>query len=127
MVIDSVCTYCGVGCDISAEVEDNKIQKIFAKEEGLVSQGRLCIKGKQGWDFLTHPKRLRNARVRKAFLAKNSALFADLDMDYLEPVDHDFSRRLDYIKMTQRSQRFFYNPLMIRGIEKHKPKMLFVL
>ena len=32
MVIDSVCTYCGVGCDISAEVEDNKIQKIFAKE-----------------------------------------------------------------------------------------------
>jgi len=90
MVIDSVCTYCGVGCDISAEVEDNKIQKIFAKEEGLVSQGRLCIKGKQGWDFLTHPKRLRNARVRKSFLAKNSALFADLDMDYLEPVDHDF-------------------------------------
>ncbi|WP_310439354.1 molybdopterin oxidoreductase family protein [Sulfuricurvum sp.] len=90
MVIDSVCTYCGVGCDISAEVEDNKIQKIFAKEEGVVSQGRLCIKGKQGWDFVTHPKRLRNARVRKSFLAKNAALFADLDMDYLEPVDHDF-------------------------------------
>ncbi|MDD5717498.1 MAG: molybdopterin-dependent oxidoreductase [Sulfuricurvum sp.] len=90
MVIDSVCTYCGVGCDISAEVEDNKIQKIFAKEEGTVSQGRLCIKGKQGWDFVTHPKRLRNARVRKSFLAKNSALFSDLDMDYLEPVDHDF-------------------------------------
>lgn len=90
MVIDSVCTYCGVGCDISAEVEDNKIQKIFAKEEGLVSQGRLCIKGKQGWDFVTHPKRLRNARVRKSFLNANATLFADLDMDYLEPVDHDF-------------------------------------
>jgi formate dehydrogenase major subunit len=90
MVIDSVCAYCGVGCDISAEVEDNKIQKIFAKEEGVVSQGRLCIKGKQGWDFVTHPKRLRNARVRKSFLAKNATLFADLDMDYLEPVDHDF-------------------------------------
>ncbi|MDD5051998.1 MAG: molybdopterin-dependent oxidoreductase [Sulfuricurvum sp.] len=90
MIIDSVCTYCGVGCDISAEVEDNKIQKISAKEEGTVSQGRLCIKGKQGWDFVTHPKRLRNARVRKSFLAKNAPLFADLDMDYLEPVDHDF-------------------------------------
>jgi len=90
MVIDSVCTYCGVGCDISAEVDDNKIIKIGAKEEGTVSQGRLCIKGKQGWDFVTHPKRLRNARVRKSFLAHNSALFADFDMDYLEPVDHDF-------------------------------------
>ncbi|MCX6073888.1 MAG: molybdopterin-dependent oxidoreductase [Campylobacterales bacterium] len=90
MIIDSVCTYCGVGCDIAAEVEDNKIQKIFAKEEGVVSQGKLCIKGKQGWDFVTHPKRLRNARVRKSFLSANAALFADLDMDYLEPVDHDF-------------------------------------
>jgi formate dehydrogenase major subunit len=90
MVIDSVCTYCGVGCDISAEVEDNKIQKIFAKEEGTVSQGRLCIKGKQGWDFISHPKRLRNARVRKSFLNANAALFADLDMDYLEPTGHDF-------------------------------------
>ncbi len=28
--IESVCTYCGVGCDIVAQVEDNKIQKIFA-------------------------------------------------------------------------------------------------
>lgn len=90
MVIDSVCTYCGVGCDISAEVEDNKIVKIFAKEEGVVSQGRLCIKGKQGWDFVSHAKRLRTARVRKSFLNANAALFSDLDMDYLEPVDHDF-------------------------------------
>ncbi|HEX5710392.1 MAG TPA: molybdopterin-dependent oxidoreductase [Sulfuricurvum sp.] len=90
MVIDSVCTYCGVGCDISAEVEDNKIIKMFAKEEGVVSQGRLCIKGKQGWDFVTHPKRLRNARVRKSFLNANAELFSDLDMDYLEPIDHDF-------------------------------------
>ena len=62
MIIDSVCTYCGVGCDISAEVDDNKIIKIAAKEEGTVSQGRLCIKGKQGWDFVTHPKRLRKSR-----------------------------------------------------------------
>jgi formate dehydrogenase major subunit len=90
MIIDSVCTYCGVGCDISAEVEDNKILKVFAKEEGVVSQGKLCIKGKQGWDFVTNAKRLHNARVRKSFLNANAELFADLDMDYLEPVDQDF-------------------------------------
>jgi formate dehydrogenase major subunit len=90
MVIDSVCTYCGVGCDISAEVEDNKILKVFAKEEGVVSQGKLCIKGKQGWDFVNNAKRLHTARVRKSFLNANTALFSDLDMDYLEPVDHDF-------------------------------------
>ena len=35
--IESVCTYCGVGCDIAAEVSDNKIQKIFAYKDGVVS------------------------------------------------------------------------------------------
>ncbi len=95
MVIDSVCTYCGVGCDIAAEVEDNKIIKIFAKDDGVVSQGRLCIKGKQGWDFISHPDRLRNARIKKSFLAKNSHLLADLDLDFLEPVDSEFYE-IDY-------------------------------
>ena len=50
--IESVCTYCGVGCDIAAEVFDNKIQKIFAYKDGVVSEGKLCIKGKYGFDFV---------------------------------------------------------------------------
>lgn len=95
MVVDSVCTYCGVGCDIAAEVEDNKIVKIFAKDDGVVSQGRLCIKGKQGHEFLNHSTRLRNARVRKSFLAKNSELLSDLDLDFLEPIDSEFYE-IDY-------------------------------
>ena len=47
--IDSVCTYCGVGCDIAAHVKDNKIVKIFAHPDGVVSQGKLCVKGKYGF------------------------------------------------------------------------------
>ncbi|MBU1657813.1 hypothetical protein KKG72_02030, partial [bacterium] len=40
-VIDSVCTYCGVGCDIAANVNvaENKIISIFAHPDGVVSQG----------------------------------------------------------------------------------------
>jgi len=72
--IDSVCTYCGVGCDIAAHVKDNKIQKIFAHPDGVVSQGKLCIKGKYGFDFVDSEDRLRKPRIRKSFLEKNPAI-----------------------------------------------------
>ena len=74
--IDSVCTYCGVGCDIAAHVDtkENKIVKIFAHPDGVVSQGKLCIKGKYGFDFVDADDRLRIPRIRKSFLEKNPTI-----------------------------------------------------
>jgi len=72
--IDSVCTYCGVGCDITATVKNNKIQKIYAQSDGYVSKGKLCIKGKFGYDFLTSSNRIKGVRVKKSFIEKNKAL-----------------------------------------------------
>ncbi len=69
--IESVCTYCGVGCDIVGVVEDNKIEKIYASADGLVSQGKLCIKGKYGYDFVDSDERIREPRIRKSFLEDN--------------------------------------------------------
>ncbi|MCD6258098.1 MAG: molybdopterin-dependent oxidoreductase [Helicobacteraceae bacterium] len=76
VTIDSVCTYCGVGCDIAANVNvaENKIEKIFAHPDGVVSQGKLCIKGKYGFDFVDAPDRLRIPRIRKTWLEKNPAI-----------------------------------------------------
>ena len=72
--IDSVCTYCGVGCDIAAYVKDNKIIKIFAHPDGVVSQGKLCVKGKYGFDFVDSKERLSIPRIKKSFLEKNPAI-----------------------------------------------------
>ncbi|MEA3353433.1 MAG: molybdopterin-dependent oxidoreductase [Campylobacterota bacterium] len=69
--IGSVCTYCGVGCDITAQVQDNKILKIYAQSDGYVSQGKLCIKGKHGFDFVDSPHRIRDARIKKSFIEDN--------------------------------------------------------
>jgi len=69
--IDTVCTYCGVGCDIVGVVEENKIKKIYASADGYVSQGKLCIKGKYGFDFVASDERIRQPRIKKAFLEKN--------------------------------------------------------
>ncbi|MCK5294074.1 MAG: molybdopterin-dependent oxidoreductase, partial [Arcobacteraceae bacterium] len=69
--IASVCTYCGVGCDITAVVEDNKIQKIYAQADGYVSRGKLCIKGKSGYEFVDSDKRVRDVRIKKSFIEDN--------------------------------------------------------
>ncbi|NPA03506.1 MAG: molybdopterin-dependent oxidoreductase [Epsilonproteobacteria bacterium] len=76
--IDTVCTYCGVGCEITANIENGLITKVFAKKESEVSQGKLCIKGSYGWEYLFHPNRLQNALVKKEFVKKNSSLFENL-------------------------------------------------
>ncbi|WP_373035201.1 molybdopterin oxidoreductase family protein [Sulfurimonas sp.] len=91
--IDSVCTYCGVGCDIAANVDtkENKIVKIFAHPDGVVSQGKLCIKGKYGFDFVDAEDRIRIPRIKKSFLEKNPAIknvigskLKDLDDEWYE-------------------------------------------
>ncbi len=71
MLKQSVCTYCGVGCDIEAVVQNNEIKQIKANKDGIVSGGKLCIKGKYGFDFTNHPDRLPPVKVKKSFLNKN--------------------------------------------------------
>lgn len=69
-VVNSVCTYCGVGCEISATVEDNKVVKIEGLKEGVVSRGKLCIKGKKGFKFLSAKERIRQPLIEKEFAKK---------------------------------------------------------
>lgn len=85
-IIDGVCTYCGVGCDIAAHIKDNKIQKISAHPDGVVSQGKLCIKGKYGFDFVDSKERLRIPRIKKAFLEKNPSI-KEVILSSLKEVD----------------------------------------
>lgn len=73
--IESVCTYCGVGCDIEGHVKENKIEKITASAEGVVSEGNLCIKGKYGFDFVTSENRLTSPLIKKAFLENNPNIY----------------------------------------------------
>lgn len=84
--IDSVCTYCGVGCDIVGHVHENKITKITASPDGYVSQGRLCIKGKYGFDFVASDNRVRAPRVKKSFIARNPRIAVDV-ADALRELD----------------------------------------
>ena len=85
-IVDSVCTYCGVGCDIAAEVDTqkNKVLKVFAHPDGVVSQGKLCVKGKYGFDFVQDPNRLQKPRIKKSFLEKNKHIYNAISSSLVE-------------------------------------------
>ena len=114
--VQSVCTYCGVGCDIVAEVENGSIVKMFADKEGLVSEGRLCIKGKYGYDFLYSPNRVRKPRIRRSFIDKNRENFPEsiqkrlfllkgFDKDFLE-CSYDLAYDIAAFKLKELTEKY---------------------
>lgn len=50
-VTTTICPYCGVGCNLSVHVQDDKIVKVTSPKEHQVTYGHLCIKGRFGWQF----------------------------------------------------------------------------
>ena len=69
--VDSLCPYCGVGCQVSYKVKDEKI--IYAEgRDGPANHNRLCVKGRFGFDYIHHPHRLTKPLVRLDKLAKNT-------------------------------------------------------
>jgi formate dehydrogenase major subunit len=61
---DSVCPYCGVGCAVTFHTREGRI--VLAEgRESPVNQGRLCVKGRYGWDYSMHPQRLTKPLIRR--------------------------------------------------------------
>ncbi len=56
---DTICPYCGVGCQLTVHAQDTKIVKVSSPLDHSVTQGNLCIKGRFGWQFT------QKAEVRK--------------------------------------------------------------
>ena len=58
--VDSVCPYCGVGCQLTYNVKDNRILYVQGKD-GPANSSRLCVKGRYGFDYVQHRHRLTTA------------------------------------------------------------------
>ena len=56
--VNTVCPYCGVGCELEVSVKNNAIIKINSSPEDRVNNGWLCVKGKFGFEYVSHPERL---------------------------------------------------------------------
>ncbi len=63
--VDTVCPYCGVGCALTYHVDREQNHIAFVEgRESPGNQGRLCVKGRYGFDFTSHPHRLTRPLIR---------------------------------------------------------------
>src|SRR5882762_4721229 len=74
--IDSVCPFCGVGCLLTYHVKENKIQFVTGKD-GPSNHGRLCVKGRYGFDYAHHPHRLTKPLIRREGVGKSADFVVD--------------------------------------------------
>ncbi len=81
--VDSVCPYCGVGCQLTFNIKDNRILWVDGKN-GPANQSRLCVKGRFGFDYVNHPHRLTKPLIRRDDAPKS----ADIDLDPANPLTH---------------------------------------
>ncbi|HEX5539634.1 MAG TPA: formate dehydrogenase subunit alpha [Methylophilaceae bacterium] len=68
--VDSVCPYCGVGCQLTYHVKDDKIIQVVGRD-GPANHGRLCVKGRYGFDYPRHQHRLTKPLIRRADVPKS--------------------------------------------------------
>jgi len=74
--VDSVCPFCGVGCLLTYHVKENVIQFVTGKD-GPSNHGRLCVKGRYGFDYAQHPHRLTKPMIRKPGVKKSADFKVD--------------------------------------------------
>ena len=98
--VRTVCTYCGVGCNLNVKVTNDKVLSIQAPYDAEVNSGHTCLKGRYAFAFYKHPDRLKTP------LIKRNGTF--------EPATWD--EAYDYIVDRMSSIREKYGPDSIAGI-----------
>ena len=63
--VRTTCPYCGVGCQLLLHVKDDRIVRVSGVEDGEPNKGRLCVKGRYGFDFIHSEERLETPLIRE--------------------------------------------------------------
>ena len=63
--VDTVCPFCGCGCNIQLLVKDGEVVRVSSPVGKGPGGGNLCVKGRYGFQFINHPDRLTQPLVRR--------------------------------------------------------------
>ncbi len=76
--VNSVCPFCGVGCQLTYHVQKStNVIKFVTGRDGPANHGRLCVKGRYGFDYAHHPQRLTKPLIRKSNVKKSADFVVD--------------------------------------------------
>ncbi len=78
--IRTTCPYCGVGCQQWLHVKDGKIVRVTGVEGAQPNQGRLCVKGRYGYDFIYSGERLKTPLIREGDAFREASWDEALDL-----------------------------------------------
>ncbi|MBI4183127.1 MAG: formate dehydrogenase subunit alpha [Proteobacteria bacterium] len=81
--VDSLCPYCGVGCQVTFHVRDGRLLSVGGRD-GPSNRNRLCVKGRFGFDYVHSPERLLKPLIRRDGVAKTP----DVAVDPADPSSH---------------------------------------
>lgn len=100
----TVCTYCGVGCNLEVATTGEEILSIRAPYDAEVNHGHTCLKGRYAFQFYDHPDRLRSPLIRRDG----------------ELVEASWDEALDYIAEKLKHYKSEYGPDSIAGISSSR-------
>jgi len=63
--VETICPYCGVGCQIELNIKNDRIVKVYGVDNGSPNRGHLCVKGRFGLDYVHHQERLTTPLIKK--------------------------------------------------------------
>ncbi len=89
-VTRTICTYCGVGCNLEVSTRNGEILSIQAPYDAEVNQGHTCLKGRYAFKFYDHPDRLDSPMIRKNGVFEKVSW--DEAYDYIAEKLHFFKR-----------------------------------
>ncbi len=131
--VDTVCPYCGCGCNLTLHVRRNEVIRVSSKED-TINEGWLCAKGRFGYGFINSPDRLTKPLIRIAH--KKSSEFGVRSSEYKDKpqiknsslITHHSSffrevsweEALDYIAKRLREIKGKYGPDSIGGLSSAK-------
>ena len=89
-IVSTTCPYCGVGCNLQLHVKDDTIFKVTSPFDAVVNQGNLCVKGRFGYDYIYHPRRVTKPLVRR-YLLEGRTGNVNRDSEFMERGKNPFS------------------------------------
>jgi formate dehydrogenase major subunit len=115
--VNSVCPYCGVGCQITYKIKEERIAFVDGRE-GPANENRLCVKGRFGFDYVTHPQRLTRPLIRLPGAPKG--MNVDPSNPYTHFRDATWEEALDFAASGLTKARDTHGPSSLAGFGSAK-------